>query len=120
MADDLLASLREHIERVERRYRAFVREYPQARELRRSWTASGRSLCWHVVLDADVLEPDLDIEILEGAIVVRACHATHGVPELVCVLPIPADFDIDHPFVRYEYEYLEIRVFRSTESERSQ
>jgi len=118
MADDLLASLREHIERLERRYRTFVREYPQAREPRRSWTVSGRSLRWHVVFDAEVLEPDVDLEILEGAIVVRAYHATRGVPELVCVLPIPAGFDIDHPLVRYEHEYLEIQVSRAA-SERS-
>ena len=119
MADDFLAFLHEHIERVERRYRALVREYPQARELRRSWTVSERALRWHVVFDGDVLEPDVDLEILEGAIVVRACHATRGVPELVCVLPIPAGFDIDHPLVRCEHEYLEIRVFRTAESERS-
>ena len=119
MADDLLASLHEHIDRVERRYRALVREYPQARELRRSWTVSEQALRWHVVLDADVLEPDVDLEILEGAIVVRACHTTLGVPELVCVLAIPAGFDIDRPLVRCENEYLEIRVFRTTASERS-
>lgn len=119
MADDLIASLQEHIERVARRYGALVREYPQAREPRRSWTVSERALRWHVVFDVDVLEPDVDLEILEGAIVVRVCHATLGVPELVCVLAIPAGFDINHPLVRCEHEYLEIRVFRTAESERS-
>ena len=119
MADDLFTSLHEHIERVERRYRALVREYPQAREPRQSWTVSERTLRWHVVFDADVLEPDVDLEILEDAIVVRACDPSLGVPELVCVLAIPAGFDINHPLVHCEHQYLEIRVVRTAESERS-
>ncbi len=113
MADELLTTLREAIERLERRYRTYVRVHPGARPLRGTWTLSARTLRWHIVFESEVLEPDVDLEIIEDAIVVRACSSRFDTPDLVGVLPVPSGFDVLHPRVRFEPEYLEIRVFRT-------
>ena len=99
------------IERLRRRYASFLREIPGTRALDAHWTASFRALRWHVVLEGEVLEPDIDVEILPEALVVRARVDT---PEemLLGVLPVPPEFDARHPEVRYEVDHLEILLVR--------
>ena len=108
---DFIARVEAEIERLRRRYASFLREIPGTRALDVHWTASSRALRWHVVLEEDVLEPDIDVEVLPEALVVRAWIET---PEetLLGVLPVPAEFDARHPDVRYEVDHLEILLVR--------
>jgi hypothetical protein len=107
---DFIARVEAEIEQLQRRYASYLREIPGTRALEAHWTASSRTLRWHVVLE-DVLEPDIDVEILPEALVVRACVET---PEetLLGVLPVPPEFDARHPDVRYEIDHLEILLVR--------
>ena len=108
---DFIARVEAEIEQLRRRYASYLREIPGARALEAHWTASSRTLRWHVVLEEDVLEPDIDVEILPEALVVRAWVET---PEetLLGVLPVPPEFDARHPDVRYEVDHLEILLVR--------
>ena len=105
------------IERLRRRYTGCLREVPGARLLPAHWTASRRALRWHVVLEEDVLEPDIDVEILPEAVVVRA-WIEPAQTTLLSVLPVPAGFDVLHPRVHYEGDYLEILLDRIEAEER--
>jgi len=102
-ADRLLREIR----RLKRRYAAFLEEVEAAHEAPSTWELEAETLCWHVVL-RDVLEPDVDLELLEDAVVVRG-----AVEERVrlTVLPVPAPFDVRHPEVSLRGEVLEVRVF---------
>ncbi len=99
------------IDRLRRRYRSQLREVEPARELRAQWTVSGEVLRWHVPLEA-VPEPDIDVEILAEALVLRACLEPKPRSILQALLPVPEGYDIGHPAVRCEAGYVEIRLYR--------
>jgi hypothetical protein len=101
--------IREEIERLRRRWGSLYREREESRTLPAHWALHGSSLHWHVVLE-DVLEPDIDVEILPEALVVRARPEADPCLLLVCVLPVPGGFDFRRPRIDCTASYLDIRV----------
>jgi hypothetical protein len=91
------------IERVRRRYVSLLEE---AAEAPCAWELLDEGLCWHVVL-RDALEPDVDVELLEDAIVVRAM--VEGSLRLT-LLPVPSPFRPPRPLLHFAAERLEVRL----------
>jgi hypothetical protein len=112
MESGFVETLEREIERLRRRHAALLRELPATRELPARWTFGRRVLCWIVPLDEEdeVLEPDIDVEITSEVLVVRARPQSDEHLTLLGLLPVPPDFDIRHPRIRYEEGFLEIRV----------
>ena len=81
---------------------------PEAREAAARWTLAEGVLRWHLVLE-EVLEPDVDVEITQEVLVVRAQPQARR-PLLLALLPVPSGFDIANPQIRFERGYLEVRV----------
>ncbi|MCK4412811.1 MAG: hypothetical protein KAY32_04640 [Candidatus Eisenbacteria sp.] len=106
-----LTRIAEEIERLERRWASLYREVPSAERAEVRWTASGRTLRWHVCLE-DVVEPDIDVEILPRVLVIRARRDTHPESLLLALLPVPSDFDVEQPRLYWEFGYLEVRLSR--------
>ena len=114
--DDTWTQLELEIERLRRRHLRLLGEISQAQEIHVHWTLSGGVLLWHVALE-EFLEPDVDVEIAEQVLIVRA-RATGGSQVLFLgVLPVPRAFDATHPRIRFEAGSLEIQVFRGGEKE---
>lgn len=111
MTNEHAERLADEIDRLRRRYRSLLREVEPARELPAQWTVSGEALRWHVPLEA-VPEPDIDVEILAEALMLRACLESGPQAILQALLPVPGGYDILHPAVRCEAGYVEIRVYR--------
>jgi len=91
------------IERLHRHYLAMLgidEEPPTTYELRES------TLSWYVVL-RDAVEPDVDIEILEDVVIVRAAV---GGTVFQGVLPIPVPLRPDLDAVRFREGVLEVRL----------
>jgi len=101
-----VAALAREVERVRRLYAWLLSEVPGTREAQAVWELSGRTICWHVVL-RDIDEPDIDVEMLPDAVVVRA-GAEQGMR--LAVLPLPAPFRPRRPVVRFAMGVLEVRV----------
>ena len=103
--------LAREIERLRRLHLAALEEAAAVLEAPCAWEMAEEVLCWHVVL-RDVLEPDLDIEVLEDALVVRA--AVEGSMGMLrrAVLPVPRPFDPRRPAIRFEAGVLEVRILR--------
>ncbi|MHC4952817.1 MAG: hypothetical protein ACYTGZ_02930 [Planctomycetota bacterium] len=95
-------SLREEIRRLRARYRETLSEAADAPS---TWVLEERSLCWHVVL-GDVAEPDIDIEEMHEALVVRA-RAESGMCQ--ALVPVPGTFRRSRPRYAFRAEVLEIR-----------
>ena len=112
MSTDITDSLENEIRRLRRRYLGWLRATADARELKARWTFAGDTLRWHVPV-GDVLEPDIDLEITRQVIVVRARPETDPGVILVCILPIPNEFEATAPGIRCEAGYLEVRLTRS-------
>ena len=92
------------IERVRRRYVSLLEE-AAAHGAPTLWDVADQTLCWHVVL-RDALEPDIDLEILPDAIVVRA-----GGPTVwQTLLPVPPPYATRRPRIRFRGGVLEIRL----------
>lgn len=72
------------------------------------WDLADRALCWHVVLRG-VDEPDIDVEVLADALVVRAVH---GGALLQAVLPAPTPFDPRRATIRFQASVLYVRLAR--------
>lgn len=83
------------IEQVRRRYRWILEETRVHAPA--SWSLTRDVLSWHVVLD-DILEPDIDVELLDDALVVRAGHPAHT---LLSLLVVPAPFDVRQANMRF-------------------
>ncbi len=113
MQPDVIEEIEREIARLRRRYAALLRERPDARELAARWAAETCGLCWFVPL-ADVVEPDIDVEITSELLVVRASRTWPDPAILVGLLPVPAGFDREHPVIRFVEETLEIHVRRVT------
>jgi len=71
-----------------------------------TWDLRGGSLCWYVVLH-DALEPDVDVEILEDAAIVRAVAGTRVFQG---VLAIPSALEPDVGGIRFRESVLEVRL----------
>jgi len=112
MSTDITDHLENEIGRLRRRYLAWLRGTAAARELKARWTFAGDTLRWHVPV-GDVLEPDIDLEITRQVIVLRARPETDPDTTLVCILPIPNEFEAAAPGIRCEAGYLEVRLTRT-------
>jgi hypothetical protein len=104
------------MERLRARYRTLLREMPGARELVAQWTFSAGVLRWHVAVE-DVDEPDIDIELLADAVIVRAQPLATSERLSVSLLPVPHFFARVSPQIRYEDGYLQIRYVAGGEAE---
>ena len=104
-----MSGLAREIERLRRRHAAVLAEVAAAIEAPSAWELAGGTLCWHVVL-CDVLEPDVDVEMLEDAVVVRGA-AARGAMRLA-LLPVPPPYDVRRVAVRYRHGFLEVRIER--------
>ena len=114
MVDDLLRRVEEEIERLRRRHAEALRRTHEAQEATARWTLAGGVLRWHVSLEA-VLEPDVDVEIEREVLIVRALSERTGRKLFLALLPVPSEFDIAHPQIRFESGYLEVRIVSSSE-----
>jgi len=81
-----------------------------AREAPSTWELHAGTLHWYVIL-RDVVEPDIDLEILEDIIIVRA---TVGSTLHHSVLPIPAACRADRPTIRFSAGTLDVRLIVRT------
>ena len=109
---ELLRHVDAEIKRMRRRHAGLYREISGAREAICHWTLLGDVLHWHVALE-DAVEPEVDVEIAPPLLIVRA-HLGEGQREfLLGVLPVPTDFDVSQPVIRYETGHLEIRLVRA-------
>jgi len=113
MDSEFIAALEREIKLVRRRHKALLRELPSTRELPARWTFGRRALCWTVPIEEDykVLEPDIDVEITSELLVVRARPQSDENLTLIGLLPVPPDFDIRRPRIRFDEGFLEIRVY---------
>jgi hypothetical protein len=120
MDPEFIVALEREIERLRRRHAVLLRELPATRELPARWTFGRRALCWIVPLDEEdeILEPDIDVEITAEVLVVRARSQSDEHLTLLSLLPVPPDFDIRNPRIRYEGGFLEIRIRLLDNSER--
>jgi hypothetical protein len=109
---DVLAREIDRLRRLHRR--RFLDEAADAREVPAVWEAEEGAILWHVVL-ADVLEPDVDVEVTEEVIVVRAAPLPPRRRLRVGLLPVPRGFDATRVTVRLEGGRLEVRVLRAEE-----
>jgi hypothetical protein len=111
MTRETLEMLEREITQLRRRYGALLREQPEACEVTPRWAEEVAGLCWFVPL-ADVVEPDIDVEITTELLVVRAHRAWPDPALLVGLLPVPRGFDSDQPVIRLTEETLEVRIRR--------
>ena len=100
--------------RARRRYAWLLMETADALEAPCTWELIEETLCWHVVL-RDAVDPDVDVEILDEALVVRAIAADRLRHAL---LPIPTPFVTAHTRIRFEAGVLEVRVYPGRGGER--
>jgi hypothetical protein len=89
-----------------RRYAWLLLQTADALEAPCAWELIEETLSWHVVL-RDAVDPDVDVEVLEQMLMVRATVANELRHAL---LPIPAAFDAAGAQIRFEGGVLEIRV----------
>jgi hypothetical protein len=92
------------IERVRRRYLSLLET---EREAPSTWELHGDAICWYVVL-LDAFEPDIDVEVLEDVVIVRAPADGDAIRH--CVLPIPASYRPDARSFRLRAGTLEVRL----------
>jgi hypothetical protein len=111
MHPEVIEEIEREITRLRRRYAAIMRERPDAREVIARWVAEVAGLCWFVPLE-DVVESDIDVEITNEVLVVRANRTWPEPAVLVGILPVPHGFDPEHAVIRFREETLEIRVRR--------
>ena len=90
-----------------RRYTWLLLQTTDALEAPCAWELIEESLCWHVVL-RDAMEPDVDVEVVDSVLMVRATVANELRHAL---LPVPAAFDAARARIRFEGGVLEVRVF---------
>jgi hypothetical protein len=111
MHPDRLEEIGREITRLRSRYGALMRERPDAREIVARWVTEVTGICWFVPLE-DVVESDIDVEIMNEVLIVRA-HRTWPEPAvLVGLLPVPHGFDPEHAVIRFTEETLEVRIRR--------
>lgn len=106
-------ALAREIEKQLRCYQALVRAEADARLQPAQWMFSRDALHWHVAFTEEVLEPDLDIEVTTGACIIRARSAIPPARTLLCVLPVPDEFDASRAEIRFALDSLEIRIERN-------
>ena len=111
MHADGLEGIEREIERLRSRYGGLLRESPEAREVVARWVAEVAGLCWFVPL-ADVVEPDIDVEITREVLIVRASRTWPERTVLVGLLPVPHGFDPERVVIRFAEETLEVRIGR--------
>ena len=111
MQPEMIEEIEREIEGLRRRYAAFMREAPEAREVIARWAAEAAGLCWFVPLE-DVVESDIDVEITREILIVRANRTWPEPATLVGLLPVPHGFDPEHPVIRFTEETLEVRIRR--------
>jgi hypothetical protein len=108
---EMIDEIEREITRLRRRYAAFMRERPDAREVVARWAAESAGLCWFVPLE-DVVEADIDVEITREVLIVRANRTWPDPAVLMGILPVPGGFDPEHPAIRFTEETLEVRIRR--------
>lgn len=110
---ELVTWCQREIEQLRRELAGLLREPEVERELPAHWVVHEQQLDWHVFIAEEILEPDIDVEILPGGLVVRA-RLPRQERLLVGVLPVPSGYDVQHPLVRYQIGSLHVRVLRRT------
>jgi len=100
--------LEEEMARARSRYAWMLAEIAEALEAPCAWELIEEALCWHVVL-RDAVEPDVDVEMLEEALIVRATIADRLRHAL---LPVPSPFQVAGARVRFKAGVLEVRVYQ--------
>lgn len=119
MGDDFISATdlercRTEIARLRRQLGAVLRERAVERELPAHWTITGghgELLDWHVVIAEEALEPDVDVELVPGGLIVRA-RARRRSSVLVGLLPVPEDYDPTTLELRFELGTLHVRLSR--------
>ena len=109
MHPEMIEEIEREITRLRRRYAAFVRDAPDAREVVARWAVEATGLRWFVTLD-DVVESDIDVEITSEALIVRASRTWPEPAVLVGILPVPQGFDPEPAVIRFTEETLEVRI----------
>ena len=112
MHPEMIQEIEREITRLRRRYAAFLREAPDAREVAARWAAEAAGLSWFVPLD-DVVEADIDVEITQEVLIVRASRTWPEPAALVGILPVPHGFDAEHPVIRFAEQTLVVRIRRA-------
>jgi hypothetical protein len=111
MQPPVLDEIEQEIERLRRRYATALREWPNAREASARWAVEVTGLRWFVPLE-DVVEADIDVEILNEVLIVRASRAWPEPAVLVSILPVPSGFDSEPVSILFSEETLEVRIRR--------
>ena len=111
MQPEMIEEIEREIERLRRRYAAFMREAPDAREVIARWAAEAAGLCWFVPLE-DVVEPDIDVEITREVLIVRANRTWPEPASWWASSRCRDGFDPEHPVIRFTEETLEVRIRR--------
>ena len=108
-------TLEREIARLRRRYHHLLGEAVESLEAPCLWDVTAEALCWKVFLD-EVLEPDVDVEFLAEAIVVRGETAARRLKQ--ALLPVPTPFNPRRARIRFVAGVLEIRVQTETAHDR--
>ena len=108
---DMFEIIASEIDEIERKFRAGLREASADLMLPARWNYCGGVLRWHVLLGADIVESDVDIEITSAALIVRARSGPEGSNILLGLLPVPATFDVCAPEISFESDTIEIVVY---------
>ena len=112
MQPPVFDEIEREVQRLRRRYAAALREWPNSREASARWVVEATGLRWFVPLE-DVVEADIDVEILNEVLIVRAGRAWPEPAVLVSILPVPTGFDSEPVAILYAQETLEIRFQRA-------
>lgn len=111
MQPPLFDEIEREIQRLRRRYATALREWPNSREARARWAVEVTGLRWFVPLE-DVVEADIDVEILNEVLIVRASRTWPEPAVLVSILPVPPGFDSEPVAILFSEETLEVRIRR--------
>jgi len=104
----LRESLEQEIERLRRIHLHLLAEVAEGIEAPCLWDLDESCLHWRVFL-ADVLEPDLDVEVLDREVIVVRGQAEPQRMRQALVL-VPAPFSASRARIRFEAGVLEIRL----------
>ena len=100
-------TLEEEIERLRRSNLHLLAEVAEGLDAPCFWDLDDSCLHWRIFL-ADVLEPDLDLEVLEEVIVVRGLAEREGMRQ--ALVPVPPPFSASHARIRFQAGVLEIQL----------
>ncbi|MHC4551099.1 MAG: hypothetical protein ACYTEZ_20300 [Planctomycetota bacterium] len=107
--EHLREAVAREMERLRRRHLHLLEEAARWLEAPCVWELEEEALHWHVVL-RDVFEPDIDVEFVPEAIVVRGVVGMRAGVVRQALLPVPTPFDPRRASIRFRAGVLEIHV----------